>query len=141
MNEVKAFTNPSLRGYGYVILCDGTILVYSKKMSACWLKMTHNQSYGYTLNGSYYSQITLRSVVRTTPAVTKAPVNGMFIVFSEAACVSQMFKAGTSFETVAEKFKSRGIDMNESFKAYWPASGVTKAVVKKVVKVEYQFAE
>ena len=140
MNEVKAFTNPSLRGYGYVLLCDGTVVVYSNKTRARWFKMTHNQSYGYSLNGSYYSQLKLRSFADTTPSATKAPVKGMFIVFSEATCVSQMFKAGTSFEKVAEKFKSRGIDMNESFKAYWPASGVTKAVVK-VVKVEYQFAE
>lgn len=162
-NEVIPFTENKtypmyLQGYGFrVKRHDGTgqvveIDVFSTRTSKAWTKMVPNISGGYTLGGNYCTkkylldmartrvdQIEKLAAVKATMASMKTTLINQAIVFSESKGVSQMFKAGTTLDEVVEVLEKRSIEIDSSFKVFYPKTGLVKNLVAVPQKVVLRF--
>jgi hypothetical protein len=162
-NDIITFTESKtypmyLQGYGFrVKRRDGRgqvmdIDVFSTRTSPSWSRLAPNQSGGYTLGGNYCTKKYLLSVaqhrvdqlaksdaVKETMASMKTTLINQAIVFSESKGVSQMFKAGTSLDEVVEVLEKRSIEIDSSFKVFYPKTGLVKNLVAVPQKVVLRF--
>lgn len=149
-----------LRGYGFRVkrrhgFGTGKVLeieVFSTRMSSVWTKMVPNSAGGYTLGGVYCSkkyllklaqsrveQIESRNVRAAASSASKTTLTNQAIVFSETKDVSQMFKAGTTLDEVVAVFEKRSIEIDSSFKVFYPKTGVVRNLVAVPQKVVLRF--
>ena len=148
-----------LRGYGFRIKrrgeFNGKVLeidVFSTRTSSAWTKMMPNSAGGYTLGGVYRSkryllilaqslveQIEKSAAVKATMTSMKTTLINQAIVFSESKGVSQMFKAGTTLDEVVEVLEKRSIEIDSSFKVFYPKTGLVKNLVAVPQKVVLRF--
>lgn len=162
-NDIVLFTEnkayPShLQGYGFrVKRRDGNgqvveIDVFSTRTSSTWARLSPNSSGGYTLGGNYctkkyllnlararVAQIEIRSVYATASNESKTTMTNQAIVFSESKGVSQMFKAGTTLDEVVAVLEKRSIEIDSSFKVFYPKTGLVKNLVAVPQKVVLRF--
>ena len=156
--ENKAWPQ-EMRGYGFRVKRRGEysgkvleIDVFSTRASSVWTKMTPNSGGGYTLGGVYRSkkyllnmaqsrveQIEIRSVYAPASSASKTTLINQAIVFSETKGVSQMFKAGTTLDEVVAVFEKRSIEIDSSFKVFYPKTGLVKNLVAVPQKVVLRF--
>ena len=61
------------------------------------------------------------------------------IVFSETKGISQMFKAGTTLDEVVAVLEKRSIEIDSSFKVFYPKTGLVKNLVAVPQKVVLRF--
>ena len=149
-----------LQGYGFRVkrrhgFGTGKVLeidVFSTRTSSVWTKMVPNSAGGYTLGGVYRSkkyllnmaqsrvdQIESRNARAAASSAAKTTLTNQAIVFSEAKGVSQMFKAGTTLDEVVEVFEKRSIEIDSSFKVFYPKTGLVKNLVAVPQKVILRF--
>ena len=149
-----------LRGYGFRVkrrhgFGTGKVLeidVFSTRTSNVWTKMVPNAAGGYTLGGVYRSkkyllnlaqsrvvQIESRNARAAVSSTSKTTLIDQAIVFSETKGVSQMFKAGTTLDEVVEVFEKRSIEIDSSFKVFYPKTGLVKNLVAVPQKVILRF--
>lgn len=162
-NEVIPFTENKtypmyLQGYGFrVKRHDGTgqvaeIDVFSTRTSKAWTKMAPNTSGGYTIGGNYctkkyllgmartrVNQIAYSAAAQVSLSASKTTLTDQAIVFSEVKGVSQMFKAGTTLDEVVAVLEKRSIEIDSSFKVFYPKTGVVKNLVAVPQKVVLRF--
>lgn len=162
-NDIVLFTEnkayPShLQGYGFrVKRRDGNgqvveIDVFSTRTSSAWARLSPNSSGGYTLGGNYCTkkyllnlararvdQIAARNARVAASSTPKATLINQAIVFSESKGVSQMFKAGTTLDEVVEVLEKRSIEIDSSFKVFYPKTGLVKNLVAVPQKVVLRF--
>lgn len=149
----------SLLGYGFRIKRRGEfnrkvleIDVFSTRTSSTWIKLTPNSAGGYTLGGVYRSkryllilaqsrveQIESRNARAAASSESKTTLISQAIVFSETKGVSQMFKAGTTLDEVVEVLEKRSIEIDSSFKVFYPKTGLVKNLVAVPQKVILRF--
>ena len=153
----------SLQGYGFRVKRRhgfGNVLeidVFSTRTSSVWTKMVPNAAGGYTLGGVYRSKKYLLNLaqsrvnqiesriaraVAATKAATGAAKNILAeqaIVFSETKGISQMFKAGTTLDEVVAVLEKRSIEIDSSFKVFYPKTGLVKNLVAVPQKVILRF--
>lgn len=150
----------SLRGYGFRVkrrhgFGTGKVLeieVFSTRTSSVWTKMVPNSAGGYTLGGAYCSkkyllnlaqarvkQIESRNARAAASSASKTTLINQAIVFSETKGVSQMFKAGTTLDEVVAVFEKRSIEIDSSFKVFFPKTGLVKNLVAVPQKVVLRF--
>lgn len=154
----------SLLGYGFRVKSRGeysgkvlAIDVFSTRTSCLWTKLTPNSGGGYTLGGVYRSkkyllnmaqsrveQIESRNARAAAPraaslSASKTTLINQAIVFSETKGVSQMFKAGTTLDEVVAVFEKRSIEIDSSFKVFYPKTGLVKNLVAVPQKVVLRF--
>lgn len=147
-----------LQGYGFrVKRRDGSgqvveIDVFSTRTSNVWARLVPNTSGGYTLGGNYCTKKYLLGMARTRVAQidsrnaraaasneSKTTLINQAIVFSESKGVSQMFKAGTTLDEVVEVLEKRSIEIDSSFKVFYPKTGLVKNLVAVPQKVVLRF--
>ena len=149
-----------LQGYGFRVkrrhgFGTGKVLeidVFSTRTSSVWTKMVPNSAGGYTLGGVYRSkkyllnlaqsrvdQIESRNARAAASSASKTTLTNQAIVFSETKGVSQMFKAGTTLDEVVEVFEKRSIEIDSSFKVFYPKTGLVKNLVAVPQKVVLRF--
>lgn len=162
-NDIVPFTENKaypmrMQGYGFrVKRRDGNgqvveIDVFSTRMSSVWTKMVPNSAGGYTLGGLYRSkkyllnmaqsrvdQIEKSAAMKATMASMKTTLINQAIVFSETKGVSQMFKAGTTLDEVVAVLEKRSIEIDSSFKVFYPKTGLVKNLVAVPQKVVLRF--
>ena len=162
-NDIILFTEnkayPShLQGYGFrVKRRDGNgqvieIDVFSTRTSSAWARLSPNSSGGYTLGGNYcpkkyllslararVDQLVARNARAAASSTPKATLINQAIVFSESKGVSQMFKAGTTLDEVVEVLEKRSIEIDSSFKVFYPKTGLVKNLVAVPQKVVLRF--
>lgn len=157
--------NSSLRGYGFRVkrrhwFGVGKVLeidVFSTRTSSTWIKLTPNSAGGYTLGGVYRSKKYLLNMAQTrvdqiesrrardrraraaASTTAKNILTEQAIVFSETKGVSQMFKAGTTLDEVVAVFEKRSIEIDSSFKVFYPKTGLVKNLVAVPQKVVLRF--
>lgn len=149
----------SLLGYGFRVKrrgeCSGKVLeidVFSTRTRSVWTKMMPNLAGGYTLGGVYRSkkyllnmaqsrveQIESRNARAAASSASKTTLINQAIVFSESKGVSQMFKAGTTLDEVVAVFEKRSIEIDSSFKVFYPKTGLVKNLVAVPQKVVLRF--
>ena len=149
----------SLQGYGFRVKRRGEysgkvleIDVFSTRTSSAWTKMVPNSAGGYTLGGVYRSkkyllnlaqsrvdQIESRNARAAASSASKTTLTNQAIVFSEAKGVSQMFKAGTTLDEVVAVLEKRSIEIDSSFKVFYPKTGLVKNLVAVPQKVILRF--
>lgn len=149
----------SLQGYGFRVKRRGEysgkvleIDVFSTRTSSTWIKLTPNSGGGYTLGGVYRSkkyllnmaqsrveQIESRNARAVALSATKTTLINQAIVFSETKGVSQMFKAGTTLDEVVAVFEKRSIEIDSSFKVFYPKTELVKNLVAVPQKVVLRF--
>ena len=161
--DVIPFTEPApqsfLQGYGFRVKRRGEysgkvleIDVFSTRTSSAWTKMVPNSAGGYTLGGVYRSkkyllnlaqsrvdQIESRNARAAASSASKTTLTNQAIVFSEAKGVSQMFKAGTTLDEVVAVLEKRSIEIDSSFKVFYPKTGLVKNLVAVPQKVVLRF--
>lgn len=154
--EYKA--QSSLQGYGFRVKSRGVggqvleIEVFSTRANCVWTKMAPNSAGGYTLGGVYRSKRYLLSMAQTRVVQiesrnaraaasneSKTTMINQAIVFSESKGVSQMFKAGTTLDEVVEVLEKRSIEIDSSFKVFYPKTGLVKNLVAVPQKVVLRF--
>ena len=150
-----------LRGYGFRVkrrhgFGSSKVLeidVFSNRSpSRMWAKLVPNSSGGYTLGGVYCSKKYLLNMAQTrvnqiegsnarvaVSSDSKTTLINQAIVFSEAKGVSQMFKAGTTLDEVVAVFEKRSIEIDSSFKVFYPKTGLVKNLVAVPQKVVLRF--
>lgn len=156
-----------LQGYGFRVKrrgeFNGKVLevdVFSTRTSSAWTKMMPNSSGGYTLGGVYRSKKYLLNlaqsrvdqiesrIARTAAAVAATRAGAVAgknilaeqaIVFSETIGISQMFKAGTTLDEVVAVLEKRSIEIDSSFKVFYPKTGLVKNLVAVPQKVVLRF--
>ena len=156
-----------LQGYGFRVKSreefSGKVLgidVFSTRTTAAWVKMVPNSSGGYTLGGVYRSKKYLLSMAQTrieqiesrnaraagagagdkvALSTSKTTLTDQAIVFSETKGVSQMFKAGTTLDEVVAVLEKRSIEIDSSFKVFYPKTGLVKKLVAVPQKVVLRF--
>ena len=154
----------SLQGYGFRVKRRGEysgkvleVEVFSTRTSSVWAKLAPGSSGGYTLGGVYRSKKYLLNLaqsrvnqiesriaraVTATKAATGAAKNILAeqaIVFSETKGISQMFKAGTTLDEVVVVLEKRSIEIDSSFKVFYPKTGLVKNLVAVPQKVILRF--
>lgn len=156
----------SLRGYGFRVkrrhgFGAGKVLeieVFSTRTSSVWTKMVPNSAGGYTLGGAYCSKKYLLNLAQArvdqienrrqpglatqraaASSASKTTLINQAIVFSETKGVSQMFKAGTTLDEVVAVFEKRSIEIDSSFKVFYPKTGLVKNLVAVPQKVVLRF--
>ena len=155
-----ALATPSfLMGYGFRVKrrgeFNGKVLeidVFSTRTSSAWTKMMPNSSGGYTLGGVYRSkkyllnmaqsrvdQIESRNARAAASSASKTTLINQAIVFSETKGISQMFKAGTTLDEVVAVLEKRSIEIDSSFKVFYPKTGLVKNLVAVPQKVVLRF--
>lgn len=161
-------TQSFLQGYGFRVKrrgeYSGKVLeldVFSTSTSSVWTKMVPNSAGGYTLGGVYRSRKYLLNLAQSrveqiegreralrwlgatarasVSSVSKTTLVNQAIVFSEAKGVSQMFKAGTTLDEVVAVFEKRSIEIDSSFKVFYPKTGLVKNLVAVPQKVILRF--
>ena len=154
----KYAAQSSLQGYGFRVTRRapiGQVLdidVFSNRTNPAWTKMVPNSSGGYTLGGVYRSkkyllnlaqsrvnQIAYSAAAQVSLSASKTTLINQAIVFSETKGVSQMFKAGTTLDEVVEVFEKRSIEIDSSFKVFYPKTGLVKNLVAVPQKVVLRF--
>ena len=158
-----------LQGYGFRVKrrgeYSGKVLeldVFSTRTSSVWTKMVPNSAGGYTLGGVYSSKKYLLNMAQTrvdqiesrnahlqllagrsaqaaVSSVSKTTLINQAIVFSEEKGVSQMFKAGTTLDEVVTVLEKRSIEIDSSFKVFYPKTGLVKNLVAVPQKVVLRF--
>lgn len=124
----------------------------NRSPSRMWAKLVPNSSGGYTLGGKYCSrmhlldmaqarvnQIAYSAAAQVLLSASKNTLINQAIVFSEAKGVSQMFKAGTTLDEVVAVFEKRSIEIDSSFKVFYPKTGLVKNLVAVPQKVVLRF--
>ena len=148
----------SLQGYGFRVKSRGVggevlkIEVFSTRTNNGWMTMAPNSAGGYTLGGLYRSKKYLLSMAQTRVAqiesrnaraavssASKTTLTDQAIVFSETKGVSQMFKAGTTLDEVVTVLEKRSIEVDSSFKVFFPKTGLVKNLVAVPQKVVLRF--
>ena len=149
----------SLLGYGFRVTRRqrlheflAEIEVFSTRSNGTWTKMVPNSAGGYTLGGVYRSkkyllnmaqtrvaQIESRNARAATSSASKTTLTDQAIVFSETKGVSQMFKSGTTLDEVAAVLEKRSIEIDSSFKVFFPKTGLVKNLVAVPQKVVLRF--
>ena len=149
----------SMQGYGFLVKSrharSGAVLeieVFSTRTSSVWTKMVPNSAGGYTLGGVYRSkkyllnmaqsrveEIESRNARAAASSASKTTLVNQAIVFSEAKGISQMFKAGTTLDEVVAVFEKRSIEIDSSFKVFYPKTGLVKNLVAVPQKVVLRF--
>lgn len=148
----------SLLGYGFRVKrrsSSGEVLeidVFSTRNSSAWMKIMPNPSGGYALGGVYrpknlllnmaqsrVDQIEKSAAAKATMTSMKTTLINQAIVFSESKGVSQMFKAGTTLDEVVEVLEKRSIEIDSSFKVFYPKTGLVKNLVAVPQKVVLRF--
>ena len=147
-----------LHGYGFRVKRRfvGEVLeidVFSSRSpSHKWARMVPNSFGGYTLGGKYCSkkyllnlaqsrvnQIAYSAAAQVSLSASKTTLINQAIVFSETKGVSQMFKAGTTLDEVVEVFEKRSIEIDSSFKVFYPKTRLVKNLVAVPQKVVLRF--
>ena len=154
----------SMLGYGFRVKRRGEfsgvvfeIDVFSTRTSSRWTKMMPNSAGGYTLGGVYRSNKYLLNMAQSRVdqiesrnaraaassaaglSASKNILINQAIVFSESKGVSQMFKAGTTLDEVVEVLEKRSIEIDSSFKVFYPKTGLVKNLVAVPQKVVLRF--
>ena len=161
-NDIVPFTEDKacpmhLRGYGFRVkrrVGNGQAVEFdifsNRSPSRMWVKMVPNSSGGYTLGGTYCNKNYLLRQVRTCVAqienhitavssMSKTTLIDQAIVFSETKGVSQMFKSGTTLDEVVAVLEKRSIEIDSSFKVFYPKTGLVKNLVAVPQKVVLRF--
>ena len=149
-----------MRGYGFRVKLrahTGRVLeidVFSNRTNPAWAKLVPDADGGYTLGGTYYSKASLLSMAQTrlnqiawsvatqgatSAATAKNTLAYQAIIFSESKGVSQMFKAGTTLDEVVAVLEKRSIEIDSSFKVFYPKTGLVKNLVAVPQKVVLRF--
>lgn len=155
----------SLLGYGFRVKRRGDysgkvleIDVFSTRTRSTWNRLTPNSAGGYTLGGVYRSEKYLLNMAQSrveqienrrqpglatqraaASSASKTTLINQAIVFSETKGVSQMFKAGTTLDEVVAVFEKRSIEIDSSFKVFYPKTGLVKNLVAVPQKVVLRF--
>lgn len=118
-------------------------------------KMTKNKAGGYVMKVDYSSSYTVTKADLETikremsnlcvefykekSGIDENVLDKQAIVFSEAKGITHMFKVGTSFDEVTSVLEKRSIEIDSSFKVFFPSTGEVKKLVAKPQKVVLRF--
>ena len=156
--KVRLLSESKAKIYTYYdSITDGISKLHGPKLGVFinQTEMTKNKSGGYVMNGGYSASYTVTKadletikremsnlcveIYKEKSGIDANTLPKQAIVFSEAKGVSQMFKAGTSLDDVASVLEKRSIEIDSSFKVFFPSTGEVKKLVAKPQKVVLRF--
>ena len=88
---------------------------------------------------SRVEQIESRNARAAASSASKTTLTDQAIVFSETKGISQMFKSGTTLDEVVAVLEKRSIEIDSSFKVFYPKTGLVKNLVAVPQKVVLRF--